>query len=257
MENEIIIQSAFWVGTALMLLAIFSILMILVFYHRFRSVQKQKEAELLLNTAIESEKKERLRIARDLHDDISGDLNAIANYLTIIKKISSDIEVKEIAQESAVAIRKTLSNVQFISYNLMPPQLEISGFIPAIRDYFKRIQKWNNIKIDLIYDKDEIPIKVSYKYELFRIVQELFNNMQKHGKVSQCTIEIKIVNHKTIILIIDNGLPFDFYKMYSSSSGLGLKNIISRVKHINAELKQQHTENGNSIILNIPNTSDD
>ena len=52
---------------------------------------KQQEAEMLLKASLESEKKERERIAADLHDSVSSDLSAIRNYLVVILKGESDL----------------------------------------------------------------------------------------------------------------------------------------------------------------------
>lgn len=253
MENEINIQLVFWAGSALMILAVISIILIVTLYHRHRSIQKRHEAERLLNTAIKSKNKERLRIARDLHDDISGDLNAIANYLITIKKLTPDAQTKALADEVAKFTRNTLKNVQLISYNLIPPQLEASGLIPAIEDYLDRIRKWEHITIDIIRSSDKIPIAPAFKYEVFRIIQELTSNMLRHGKVSAFTFQIIINDKTTSIIITDNGIPFDFYKSYHKASGLGLKNIMSRIRVINAQLEHQTSPKGNTTTVHIPN----
>jgi len=257
MEDEINYRLVFWAGTTLMTIAVIGIFLILISYHRFRSLQQQKEAERLLANSIESEKKERLRIARDLHDDIGGDLNAIANYLTTIKKLATEPRIQELAKETYEYLSTTQTSVQMISYNLMPPQLEVSGFIPAIKDYLERIEKVNAIGIKVNYSKPRIPIDPLFKYELFRIIQELTNNMLKHGKVSAITFDLHIADKSTLITITDDGIPFNFSANYQTAAGMGLKNIVSRIRYIRATLQHNQSGNGNTTLIEIPHTKDD
>ncbi|RYE00308.1 MAG: hypothetical protein EOP54_00565 [Sphingobacteriales bacterium] len=257
MEDEINYRLVFWAGTTLMTTAVIGIFLILISYHRFRSLQQQKEAERLLANSIESEKKERHRIARDLHDDIGGDLNAIANYLTTIKKMATEARIQELAKETYEYLSNTQASVQMISYNLMPPQLKVSGFIPAIKDYLERIEKVNEMQIKVIYNKPRIPIDPLYKYELFRIIQELTNNMLKHGKVSVITVDISVATKSTLIAIVDNGIPFNFSENYQTGAGMGLKNIMSRIRYIRATFQHKQSEKGNTTLIDILHTKDD
>jgi signal transduction histidine kinase len=84
MEGASEIKTVFWIGTFVMLFLAFGLLAMVLFYQRHFAKMKQKETELLLKTALESEKQERQRIAKDLHDSVQGDLNAIRNYFLLL-----------------------------------------------------------------------------------------------------------------------------------------------------------------------------
>ena len=71
------IKIAFILGTAIMLFLVFGLLFLVLFYQNHFMKMKRNEANLLLKTALESEKNERERIAIDLHDGVQGDLNAL------------------------------------------------------------------------------------------------------------------------------------------------------------------------------------
>lgn len=114
----------------------------------------------MLNISLESEKKERKRIASDLHDSISGDLSAVQNYITYLHNNESDSFKKEIFQEVELALHNTLKNIQAISYNLMPPMLESLGIVSTLKSYFERIRKWNNVVIFEEYLIEDIPVKM-------------------------------------------------------------------------------------------------
>ena len=86
MEGKNDINSIFWIGTFIMLFLAFGLLYMAAFYQRHFAKMRQKETEALLKTALESEKNERQRIAKDLHDSVQGDLSAVRNYVALLSK---------------------------------------------------------------------------------------------------------------------------------------------------------------------------
>ena len=77
METEV--KILFWIGTAVMFFLALGVLLFVVLYRNKLHKIKRRESEQLLKASIESEKRERKRIAMDLHDSISGDLSPIQN----------------------------------------------------------------------------------------------------------------------------------------------------------------------------------
>ena len=212
---------------------------------------REKESEKLLQASLDSEKNERKRIASDLHDSVAGDISAVRNYIAILNKKEQDPYNKSILEEVSEALNNTLNNIQEISYNLMPPLLETSGLIPTLNDYFDRVKKWSNVAITTQYHTNNIPLSPSEVYELYRIIQEFVHNMIKHGNVTQIHFSIENENNVLIFEMTDDGSSFDFYKKMESSSGMGLKNITSRIRKIGAMLKQIPNEKGNSIVIHL------
>lgn len=254
MENEAGLKILFWISTVVMLLFTLAFLFITLIYHKKAHKIKQRQSENLLKATLETEKRERKRIAADFHDSVSGDLNAIRNYITILDQKEQDPEKRSILQEVKSSLEDILSNVQNINYNLMPPLLESSGLVPTLNDYFERVKKLNHISITVNYSHKNIPISSSDAYELFRIIQELFSNMLKHGKPKQ--IDFSIIKNSNVIEIevSDDGIPFDFYNKLKNTSGMGLKNILSRLKHVEASLEQIPVDKGNKIVIRLNNS---
>lgn len=247
MENETGLKLFFWIGTATMFFSMLVAILTVVLYRNKIHKIKQKESENLLKSSFESEKKERKRIALDFHDSVSGDLSAVRNYITILSQKEKDSFNKSVFQEIETALGNVIENVQDISYNLMPPTLETLGLPSTLRTYFERVQKWNDVTINEEYQSECEKISPSDAYEIYRVVQELVTNMIKHGN-SQMINFIVYENEKTYIFeLSDNGIPFNFYKSVKESYGMGLKNIISRIKSIDAKLIQVPNEKGNKI----------
>ena len=247
MENEIGLKLFFWIGTAIMLLSVLGVVMIVAIYRSKIHKTNKEESDNLLNISLSAEKRERKRIASDLHDSISGDLSAVQNYITLLYRKEDDSFKKEIFNEVETALGNILEDIQDISYNLMPPMLESLGLVSTLRSYFDRVRKWNKITITETYDTDDLNIPSSDAYELYRIVQELITNMIKHGHSKHIDFSIWTNPKVVIIEILDNGSSFDFYKSLKEPSGMGLKNITSRIKYIGAKLLQTSAEKGNKI----------
>lgn len=251
MENETGLKIFFWIGTAIMVIMTLIVLFVTIMYQKRVHKIRQTESENLLRVSLESEKRERKRIASDFHDGISGDLNAIRNYITFLDQKEQDSSNKPVLGEIKSALGNMLTDVQAISYNLMPPLLDTMGIVPTLNDYFDRVRKWNNITVTSQYYQRDIPVSSSDAYELYRIIQELISNMLKHGNVSSVNCSIQEINDRIEILISDDGSPFDFYESLKDTSGMGLKNIISRTKHIGASLTQISADKGNIILIRL------
>ena len=251
MENETGLKIFFWIGTAIMLLMTLLVVFATIMYQKKLHKIKQEESENLLKASIESEKRERKRIASDIHDGISGDLNAIRNYVTFLDQKEKDTNNKPVFHEIKSALDNVLTEVQDISYNLMPPTLEDLGLVPTLEEYFNKISKWNNITVTSSYYSKDIPISASDAYEVYRIIQELISNSIKHGNSSNVDCSFQESDDKIEINIADNGIPFDYYESLKNASGMGLKNILSRTKLINASLIQVPAKKGNKIQIQL------
>lgn len=251
MENEQSLNLLFWISTSVMLFLAIAFLLITLLYHKKTSIIKQKESENLLKATLETEKKERERIASDFHDSVSGDLSAIKNYINILDQKEKNGYNKTILQEIKNSLGVMLTNVRHINYNLMPPLLDSMGLIPTLKDYFERTKKLNNIDVSTQFKIDSTNINKSDAYQLFRILQELTANILKHNNATQISIFMYKESSNIYIEISDNGFYFNFFENLKDSKGLGLKNILSRLNHIGAGLEQTESEKKNTLVIKI------
>ncbi|NJM78974.1 MAG: hypothetical protein HC854_03875 [Flavobacterium sp.] len=239
------------IGTGLIVILVLVLLSLAVFHQTYVMKMKRKEAELLLKTALESENQERKRIAADIHDGVSGDLNAIRNFLTVLYKGEKDTEKKHLFEEIKLGVEAAIENTRLLSYRLMPPLLESSGFLIAIEDYFERINTKTKANFSLTTKLDSFELHHDISYELFRVIQEFTTNMIKYGGITTCEVSVNLENNFYTITIIDDGIPFDFKEMFKLSKGTGLKNISSRLKVVNAVLVQKPLTKGNQFEILI------
>lgn len=238
------------IGTSLIVILVLVLLFLAVFYQTYVLKMKRKEAELLLKTSLESEK-ERQRIAADIHDGVSGDLNAVRNFTSILLKTETDVDKKEMFAEINNGVEAALENTRLVSYKLMPPLLEKAGFAPALQDYLDRINKVNEAKFELNANGFNFEIPQDKAYELFRISQEFTSNMMKYGNITKCTLSLNDSSEHYSLQIEEDGIPYNFKEMYTTSKGAGLKNISSRLKIIDANFEQIPVEKGNKFVISV------
>lgn len=251
MEEPIKIEYPLWIGTALMLTLAFAIIFLALYYQNYVVKLKKKETENLLKATLESEKKERQRIASDLHDTVQGDLNVIRNYLVLLKRSGLSETQKDLFIEINNNIENAIISTHTISNKLMPPLLETFGLVATLRDYFDSLNKIQGNEFTVHSEIEAKKIPKDKKYELFCVIRELTQNMLKHGEANNCKILIYEKKKEVIIEIKDSGKHFNFKEAYEKSKGMGLHNIQSRLTSINALLIQEKTTSGNHFIIHL------
>lgn len=251
MESNSEIKIVFWLGTFLFFFIGIALLVLVMFYKNYVAKMRQKEAELLLKTALETEKSERERIAADLHDGVSGDLNAVRNFIAILNRKEISKEDKNFYNIILEGVENALESTRNISYKLMPPLLHTMGFISAIKDYLERLTIQTSINYNITINSDFSNLDANYSYELYRVIQEVTTNQMKYGHLTYCQITLSEILENYIMTIEDDGIEFSFQNSLQTSKGNGLKNIQSRLKVLGASIQQEPKVLGNIYIISI------
>jgi PAS domain S-box-containing protein len=196
--------------------------------------RKQFEQRILRNT-IETEERERQRFSEDLHDGLGPLLSAVKIHLELIAtRMGRPMEQKEFIKMTDDLLQESIKSTREIANNLTPNLLNDFGLIEALGVYVEKINKMNTIFIDFKVSKGFPGLPKQTEVALYRVVCELINNTLKHSSASKIDINLLRIEKQIEIRYTDNGIGFDVQKMLSSGSkGLGLSNIISRVKSIN------------------------
>ena len=252
---------------SIQLLLFLGLIMIITFVAVFMFFQQKnrQKAKLLMETnrleklrfkaVIESEEKERKRIAEELHDGLGQLLStAKMNVASLDDAVAqSDEEDKVVFQTSLNLIDEAVSEVRNISHNLMPGALIKLGLIPAISDLVKKINTSGKLNVDFDYDPNFEKLNETSEIAIFRIVQEILNNSIKHSQAKNMTIELKKMGTEILLLITDNGIGLDVSNI-EKSKGIGWKNIHSRVAMLNGTIDIQSIKNSGTKIRITLNT---
>jgi signal transduction histidine kinase len=185
------------------------------------------------NTILETQEQVLQNISQELHDDAGQQLTVINFQLENLKLDSKEFD-------SALApISKSVSelskSIRSISHSLNNQLLSQQNLIKAIEIEVDRLRENKSIQINFVHDASNGQLfSVNEKIVLYRIFQEIINNILKHSKANVIDIEIK-TNPKFELKISDNGQGFDLQNIINRKHSLGLQNIVERAKIINFE----------------------
>lgn len=227
-----------------------------VLIQRRSNKQKTKHLEELaeidktrFKEVIEAEEKERSRIARELHDGL-GQLLSTARLHVAGLEDSVAEEDKASLDISLKTIDTACIEVRNVSHNLMPHALIRLGLIPAIRELVATVNAAKSIQIDFV-SAIEGSLGTSLDITIYRVVQEVLNNMLKHSKASQIHLSIEKNASDLTIIILDNGIGFDTEEL-KNTKGIGWKNIFSRISMLNGDIRlESQLQKGTKVFINL------
>lgn len=195
--------------------------------------QKSQHKTLRYKEVLEAEEKERIRIARELHDGIGQLLSATRMNVSVIK--TGDAYDAGQLKTSITLLDKAVTEIRTISHNLMPSSLVDRGLSAALREMAGHVNSTNTFKLELVILNDlELP-SVS-EVSIFRLIQEIVNNAIRHSQATQVNLTLGNEENNCFAEIRDNGIGFDTSKI-SESKGIGWKNIFSRVELLNGTIE--------------------
>ena len=234
------ISLVLFLGTLGMLILTIGLILFIIFHQR-RVIRYQlqlqrlehEQQKILLKASIHLQEEERQRIAADLHDD-AGPLLATARlYLTEnLVNLDKAAQLQSIFQARQI-LDDTIQLVRNISHSLMPPTLKNFGLESAVNDMFQKIANSGAMNASSRFHDYKERLKSEKELNLFRVLQELINNILKHSNASFIHLTQHLHGDYCILRIHHDGrglVQADFEKLNKSSVGLGLKNISSRLK---------------------------
>ena len=200
----------------------------------------------------ESRNKEKKRLARDLHDGVLGRMFGLRMNLdglnnkndedTVARRLELLNELKTIEQD-----------IREISHDLNREKQElINNFVSLVHNLLEEQQTSYQVKLSYSIDNNVNWDKInnSIKINMYRMLQEGLQNINKYANAKNCTVEIKADNEYIYLKIKDDGIGFDVNK---KSKGIGVQNMISRTHDcqgtIDINSKKDH---GTKIVITVP-----
>ncbi|MCU7550711.1 sensor histidine kinase [Chitinophagaceae bacterium LB-8] len=203
---------------------------------QLRALQQEKEIQLL-QALMQGEEKERSRIAKDLHDGVAGMLAAVKMHLSSSggeRASAGYTKATELLDEATAEVRKT-------SHNLMPEVLLQHGLDRALQRYCTNISS-TSLQVHYFFIGEEQRFVGSFELSVYRIVQELLNNIFKHSKATEATVQLSIQETVLSVSIEDNGIGLT--KQPAQSSGMGLESLKRRISALNGNMELSTDEGG-------------
>ena len=149
---------------------------------------------------------ERTRIAREIHDDLGGNLTAIKMALSRLTQRlpAGEPLLRERADYVDALVDRTIEAVHRISLDLRPSMLDF-GLVAALEWQSREFEKQNGISCAFSSTESEIDMSLDHATALFRIFQEALTNISKHAKATQVTVRLQREDRQVTLTIADNG----------------------------------------------------
>jgi len=248
-KSQLFRQRTWFIG----LIASFLVLAVLayLFYNRYRLRQKQildealiREQQLGLNAVIEAQETERKRIAKDLHDGIAQELVVLKLGFEQFR----DNEHSEKYNGLMSSLDDACTEVRNISHVMSPPILENKGLPGSLEMLLRNSLGMTGISHQ--FENLGVNQRLDEKIEIgiYRIAQELINNIIKHAKASNVIVQLQKMGTQLILRIEDNGEGYDFESAKYKGS-MGLLNILSRVRILNGSFVAEPGDSKGTISL--------
>lgn len=264
-ENELAATKRSWlISSAVLISAILSGLFL--FYrhrartqYRIRTQEKdlhEKETERLKNEQelkkiqgyIDGQEKEKNRIAIELHDGIASELAGVNHLLYSIDENKNNDKLKTASTQVSQLVNyiRTLSHHLSSHYTQNKSLFEL---LSELKSSYEHVNEFS-IHITIFPPEDFKEITFDLKHQLYRIIQELLKNVQKHAQAENVIISLTKREDIMSLVFEDDGKGF---AKEVTAEGIGLQNIKERVANINGILQLDSTlGQGTTIMIEIP-----
>jgi signal transduction histidine kinase/Tfp pilus assembly protein PilF len=213
----------------------------------FYRASRQKQKIHLLKAVIDREEQERTRIGQDLHDGIGSRLAAINMYFAATLRRYGRFEGRNEIEKIMKMMVETSGEIRNTAHNLIPDILSHNSFPEAVNLY---CEQFSNERLNILVQiEEDIPELNNERLALilFRIIQELVQNIVRHAQATEAIVEIIHQDKELHITVEDNGNGFNPDYV---TSGMGLDNIRQRVKLLQGDISIHSSPDiGTSIVI--------
>lgn len=258
-QKESALETRKWVILLLLILSLAIIFLALfVLQRNKRKAQAEKDYALILErdkgiqAVINAQEDERKRISKDLHDGVGQQLSGLKMAFQTLSselKITNPEKEQELEKLSQV-LHESADEVRTISHQMMPKALTELGIVEAIQDMLDKGLGNSNLRYE--FEHFGIHSRLNEKVELsiYRICQELINNIIKHSKATKVSVQLFRNKDKLILIVEDNGVGI---QEKNTQDGQGLLNIKSRLNPLSGEVNfEPSPQSGTIATVRIP-----
>lgn len=262
-NQEIYVYVVILISIALALLLVGFILTTLFLYQRRQHRQEQQLARMkdeyqqeLLRSQLEIQETTFKTIAMELHDNIGQVLSVVKLSLSVLP-IDKEHPAWESVQNSRQMLNKVIYDMGNLTKSLHTDRIAQIGLVEAMRFDLDSLRRIGLLEVEFSVEGEEYRLEDQRSIFLYRMFQEMLNNILKHSKATRVNISINyLIDNKFVLKVDDNGVGFDIEKkrtQTSSSSGIGLKSMTNRASLIGAQISvQSQPGKGTSIQVEVP-----
>lgn len=198
--------------------------------------EMEKDRQFLASAALlEGQEEERKRLAKDLHDGLGGFLSGIKYSLGNMKEnLIVTPDNMALFERSMKMLDDSIQELRRVAHNMMPQSLVQYGLDTALKDFCSDMNRSGAVRVVCqTFGLDERPLDTPVSIGVYRIVQELVNNILKHAGAANAVVQVSLQDNRMQITVEDDGSGFDPASLSATGRGMGWSNIRSRVNYLN------------------------
>jgi len=241
MANEEIRNLVIIITIIFLIAPTFIVVYIFIYNQRKKMhIQEKKNMQLtfaseLTKTQLEVQEQTMQTIGADLHDNI-GQLLSLTSLTLNSIELDNPAKARQKIDDSIDLTLRSIKEMRLLGHLLQGDQLMAIGLVEAVRQLVNWMERSG--RYEIVYTAgDEIPANSSADKNLiiFRITQEIFNNIIKHAAATEITVDLAHTEGMLELRIADNGVGFAADETPLARHGMGLQNIRKRAAIIGGE----------------------
>ncbi|HMH24148.1 MAG TPA: sensor histidine kinase [Puia sp.] len=205
--------------------------------HQQRIGELEKDRQLVaVDSMLKGQEDERSRLAKDLHDGLGGLLSGVKFSLSNMKdNLIVTPDNMAVFERSLDMIDTSIKELRRVAHNMMPEMLTKFGLDEALKEYGNTINSAKLLVVKYQSFGMEARLDKSVEIIIYRIVQELLNNILKHAAATEAFVQIMREGNRLNVIVEDNGKGFDA-ALPENNMGAGLLSVRSRVDYLKGQL---------------------
>jgi signal transduction histidine kinase len=224
----------------------------------FQSVmQQEKRLRALAARLAEAQEAERRRLARDLHDLVGQNLNALGINLNLVRTHMPE-EMPELVRsrldDSLALVEETTASIRRVMDDLRPPMLDDFGLVATLHWYGAQFASWTGVAV-MVQGEEPVPrLGAPVENALFRVVQEGLTNVAKHARATQVTVTVTADDGAVCLVIADDGVGFEPTPATTPNrqGGWGLISMAERAEAVGGRFRvESRPQQGTRIIVEV------
>ncbi|MBO9152540.1 7TM diverse intracellular signaling domain-containing protein [Chitinophaga sp. GCM10012297] len=223
------------------------------FYKREKELLQHealRQASAFSRELIKMQEHERKRIASELHDSVGQQLILVKNKALLLRNKTGDPGLQHMAGGISGNVADTIQEIRNISYSLRPYQMDMLGLSQSIQSLADETGDSANVVMETGIDNIDGLFSKEHEMNIYRIVQELLNNMVKHSGATLCTVRVHRAVWVMKVIVTDNGKGIQHN---AGNPGFGLFGIRERAQLMGGHVTiHQPAGHGTAISVDIP-----
>ena len=221
-------------------------------------LSRHLEVQRLSGELLNIQESERLRVSKELHDELGQALTLIKLKISLVEANLTRIQgpIKKFCEEACDHVDAAIENMRRLSRDLSPITVETLGITTALRRLSEEFDRAGEIRIAAKIDPIDDLLPLRSAIVLFRIVQEGLNNIVKHSGASEAGLSIRSSGDRIYYELRDNGKGLDLKQKRlagKAAGGLGLAIMNERVRTLGGSMEIDSREgSGTTLTFTLP-----